>query len=241
MFSSFFGTVTRPFLAANFSVAEWWGGNRQMLASKSSLIAENKRLNETLDRMSLGAYSREALRNENERLKAVLGRASGRSLLLARVLATPGRSPYDTLLLDVGQDDGIGIGMKVFVEGDFAIGEVSKVMNASSVVTLYSSYGNELPVTMGSSSIPASAKGVGGGNFRISLPKNAEVAVGDIVHIPSIAPQYAGVVAAVDHPEGSSLQDIYLRWPFNVHTLSWVYIATAEEVTTPLRGQQAPE
>lgn len=234
--SSFFLTIARPFFVANNSVREWLTDGRAFLSSKESLVAENKRLKEALDSVSLGAYSREELRSENEHLKAILGRASGRTLLLAHVLATPGRSPYDTLILDVGQSKGVASGMKVFVPGDFAIGEVSKETNESATVTLYSSYGSELPVVMSSSSVPTLAKGIGGGNFRITLPKDVPVAPGDLVHIPAIAPEYVGVVEAVDSPEGSSLRDIYLKWPFNVNELTWVYIATAEGV--PVSAQK---
>lgn len=236
MLSSFFGTVARPIFLANSFAREQLTEWRKMLSFKDSLIAENKYLKETLDTVSLEAYSREKLRAENEQLKAALGRASGRPLLLARVLATPGRSPYDTLILDVGWNEGAATGMKVFVDGDFAIGEVSKVMKKSSIVTLYSSYGNEFSVTIGSSSIPALAKGIGGGNFRIALSKDVPIFPGDLVNIPAIAPEYAGVVAAISHQEGSSLQDIYFNWPFNVNELTFAYVAIAPEVATSAKS-----
>mgnify|MGYP001581819175 CR=1 FL=1 len=234
-FSSVFGATARPvFLANSFAKEQLieWG---KMLSFRGSLVAENKRLNEILDVVSLEAYSREALRAENEQLKAAFGRASGRSFLLARVLATPGRSPYDTLILDVGWNEEIAVGMKVFVDGDFVIGEVSKVMKRSAIVTLYSSYGNEFSVTIGTSSIPALAKGMGGGNFRVALSKDVPVFSGDLVHIPAIAPEYAGVVAAISRHEGSSLQDIYFKWPFNVNELTFAYVAVAEEVSTSVQ------
>lgn len=237
--SPFFVTIARPFLVVNSSARGWLTNGREFLSFKSSLIVENKFLKETLDLVSLEAYSREAIRSENEQLKAMFGRASARELLLARVLATPGRSPYDTLIIDVGLREGVASGMKVFIDGDFVIGTVSKVTNDSATVTLYSSYGNELPVTIGTSSISATAKGVGGGNFRISLPKGAPIVVGDLAHIPAIAPEYSGVVAAIDTPAGSSLQDIYFKVPFNVNELTWVYVATAEEVSG-LIGQKNP-
>lgn len=224
--SSVFFKLFRPVLSLEYAATEWLKEGAALIASKESLAAQNEQLKEALDLVSLEAYSREELKMENEQLKAMFGRSSGRSLLLARVLATPGRSPYDTLLLDAGIDEGLAPGMKVFVDGDFVIGEVTKVMRGGALVTLYSSYGNELPVTVGSSSVPAIAKGAGGGNFRISLPKSVSVSPGDLVHIPAIAPTYAAVVSAIDRDEESSLEKVYLKWPFNVNGLTWVYVAT---------------
>ena len=224
--SSSLFTVFRPIAILQNSAQAWWSDMGTLLTSKELLALENKRLKDALDGITLEAYSHQELREENEQLKAMLGRASGRTFVLARVLANPGRSPYDTLLLDAGSDDGVAVGMKVFVDGDFVIGEVERVVVRGALVTLYSSYGKELPVSIGSSSVPALAKGEGGGNFRIGLPKDIPVSHGDLVRVPALAPEYLAIVAAVDHPDGSSLEDVYLTWPFNIYTLTHVYIAT---------------
>ena len=141
------------------------------------------------------------------------------------VLATPGRSSFDTLIIDAGDVDGVFVGMRVFTDGDFVIGEVSIVFHHSAVVTLYSTPGTELSVTVGTSSIPAISYGQGGGNFLVTLPKGVPVHAGDMVDIPALAPEYAGVVDAVERPKGSSLQNIYLKWPANMNDLKWVYLA----------------
>jgi len=229
-FSSFFATLARPFWVAENSALVWAKDVAQHFSLKQSLIRENARLNDALDSVLLEAYSRERLRAENEELKTALGRADERELLLARVLATPGRSPYDTLVIDVGSDHGLREGMKVSIDGDFAVGAVSRVAKKSAVVELFSSYGNELSVTVGTSSLPAIAKGEGGGNFRITLPKGVSIAVDDLVAIPSFAPQYIGAIEAIEHREGGSLQDLYIRVPFNTHELVWVFVDTLEEL-----------
>jgi cell shape-determining protein MreC len=223
--SSSLFTVFRPLALFQDAARGWWGELGTLVTSKQLLAQENERLKMVLDSVTLEAYSRQELRDENEQLKTALGRTSGHTFVLARVLANPGRSPYDTLLLDVGSDDGVALGMKVFVDGDFVIGEVDKVMRRGALITLYSSYGRELPVIVGSSSVPALAKGDGGGNFRIALPRDVLVFPGDLVHVPALAPEYVAIVAAVDQSEGSSLKDVYLKWPFNIHELTRVYIA----------------
>lgn len=221
-------TTLRPLLMAEYTTLGWVAEARQMLATKQSLIQENERLSDALDLVSLEAYSRERLQRENEELRAALGRAGERDLLLARVLATPGRSPYDTLLIDVGTNEGLLAGMKVETDGNFVLGEVSRVEMKSAVVTLYSSYGKELPVNIGTSSIPAVARGEGGGNFRMTLPRGAPVGVGDLVEIPAFFPHYTGVVEAIERKEGGSLQDLHIKLPLNVNELRWVYVVISE-------------
>jgi cell shape-determining protein MreC len=115
--------------------------------------------------------------------------------------------------------------MEVFGDGDFKIGEVTRVFARSAVVSLFSTPDTELSVSIGTSSVPAIARGAGGGNYRVTLPKSAEVNIGDAVEIPALAPTFAGVVDAIDRPEGSSLQTIFIKLPFNLFTIRWVYLA----------------
>lgn len=228
--SSAANIVARPLWGAHYAAGGLWGNIGALLSSKLALNEENERLNHALDLLVLESLSRDALRRENEELRALMGREEQTARTLARVLSGPARSPYDTLVIDIGEDHALVRGMRVFIDGDFAIGEVERVSGRSSVVRLYSSYGNELDVTVGTSSTPAKARGEGGGNFHIALPKGVEVIVGDLVQIPTFAPEYAGVVEAIDRPEGSSLQDIYVKLPFNIHELNWVLVDTVRPI-----------
>lgn len=217
--------VGRPFWSIEGSAEEHIGGVSTLFRSKFALEAENKKLQDSLDLAATEAYSRELLRTENEALKMKLGRSPEFAFTLARVLVSPAVSPYDTLIIDAGVDHGVTPHMEVFGDGDFVIGEVTRVFARSSVVLLYSTPDTELSVIIGSSSLPTIAHGAGGGNFRATLPKGAEVAVGDVVAIPALASEYIGVVDAVDRPSGSSLQTVFIKLPFNLFTQKWVYLA----------------
>jgi cell shape-determining protein MreC len=217
--------VGRPFWNAKEGIIHSVGEVSLLFRSKSSLQEENKKLQDSLDLVAAEAYSRELLRAENEALKTKLGRSPEFALTLARVLVSPEISPYDTLIIDAGSDHGVLLHTEVFGDGDFKIGEVTRVFARSAVVSLYSTPDAELAVNIGSSSLPAIARGAGGGNFRATLPKGAEVVVGDAVLIPALAPEYAGVVGAIERPDGSSLQTVFIQLPFNLFTLKWVYLA----------------
>ncbi len=224
--------VARPILVVKAYVAEMFSGTFYFFATKQSLAEENTRLTAALDLVLLEAHSREILRKENEELKYALLRHEDKNLLVARVIASPGvGAPYDSLVIDVGEGDGLALGTRVFIDGDFVIGEITQIFMRSAVVTLYSSSGNEIAVTVGTSSIPTIAYGVGGGNFRIVLPKGLDIAVGDIVDIPSLSLEYAGVVDAIRKSDGSSLQDIFFRLPSNIHSLRFVYVMAPESMS----------
>lgn len=197
-------------------------------ASKRELAAENARLSAALLLAAAENMSREALREENALLKERLGRPSESTLILARVLAAPSRSPYDTLVIDVGEEHGVTPGMRVFGDGDFAIGEITRSFRHGAIVTLYTSSGVALPVTIGTSSVPATAHGWGGGNLRITVPKGLDIAEGALVEIPALGPEYVGAIAAKESAEGSSMEHLYLALPFNVYQLKWVYVAVPE-------------
>ena len=198
---------------------------RTQVTAKSTLAADNAHLRELLEGVALNAYSRDAIEAENERLKTKLGRSPENTFTLARVLSAPPVSPYDTLIVDAGSDHGVALGMNVFSEGDWKFGQVTHVWARSSLVTLYSAPGIELSVSVGSSSIPAVAHGIGNGTFRVILPRGVDVFENDLVNIPALAPEYVAKVISIEKPAGSSLEALYLQFPFNISELKWVYIA----------------
>lgn len=229
--------VGAPFWKADISVADWFHEESALIRSKKDLLNENDKLKELIDRTALDAYSYGLLRDENDMLKERLGRKPEKDLLLARVLATPGRSPFDTLVIDAGSKEGISLGMRIFTDGDFVIGEVTTVFQHSAVVTLYSAPGGTLAGVLAKDGTPVTLSGEGGGNFLITLPRGSSVALGDLVDIPALAPEYAGVVDAVDRPEGQSLAYVYLKLPMNIYQLKWVYAAgpVSEDVSAKQR------
>ena len=217
--------IGRPFWSLEESIISSYQGMKIALSSKSTLEAENKELRATLNSVALDAYARDTLRIENDELKQMLGRQSEYQFLFARILSAPPISPYDTILVDAGEEQGVTVGMTAFSGGDFKIGEVTRVWGRSALISLYSTPNTELSVTIGTSSIRAIASGMGGGNLRVILPKGVAVFVGDLVSIPALAPTYAGTVDGIVRPEGSSLEAIYVRLPFTLTHGDKVYLA----------------
>ncbi len=216
--------VGKPIWATENGIVSFFENVSTLFTSKTTLQEENDRLQKLIKRMAIESYTYDALKEENVQLKNKLGRAGENDLLLARILVGPPVSPYDTFLVDVGMSHGIVEGMRVFTDGDFVLGEVTRVQNGSAIVALYSSPGTELSATLGKKSIPITLHGRGGGSFGATIPKNEEVAVGDLIEVPALSRGYVGVVKEITQTDSSSLALIHIEFPVNIHELKWLYI-----------------
>src|SRR6185437_11065969 len=103
---------------------------RQQL--QSSQVSE---LQAELASTSAALADRTALYQENQTLKAELGRAAQTHLLLAGVLQHPPQTPYDTLTLDVGARNGVVQGALVYAGGTYVIGTITEVYDTTSRAT----------------------------------------------------------------------------------------------------------
>jgi cell shape-determining protein MreC len=168
------------------------------------------------------------LSKENSELESLLGRG-GRAAnsVLGRVLVRPGaRAPYDTLIIDVGAQHGITKGNAVIVDEKTIIGRVEEVYAHESKVTLFSSPGVLTPISVGELNTPSEAKGRGAGNYEILFPRDADIAVDDII-LHATNPAYAlGVVAAIKENETDQFKTVLFASPITLQSLSYVHVIT---------------
>jgi cell shape-determining protein MreC len=113
----------------------FWGEFRL----KRSLVHENEVLQKEVARMQGQMLDRNLLEERVVELEGKLGRAGSDDRVTARVLAGPGRSPYDTLVIDAGSEQGILVGDHVVYTGAGVIGTVAEVYPTSAKVRLFSS------------------------------------------------------------------------------------------------------
>lgn len=167
----------------------------------------------------------QSLKNENEQLQEMLGRTTEHDdRLLSVVLSRPPRVPYDSLIIDIGEDHDLHPGDLVYAEMDYIIGHVEVVNSKSSVVKLFSAPGEKIDVLVGSSTIPVVAEGRGAGNFYIKVPKNIPIADGDQILVSSIHPVVLGTAEHVDTSEGEAFSHIYFKLPVKLNALHYVQI-----------------
>ncbi len=163
---------------------------------------------------------RDALYKETLDLKERLGRSDvPGTRILAGVLLSPPWSPYDTLVVDAGEAQGIKLGDLVYAGGQTLIGHVTEVYATTARVELFSAPGATYQATL-RGEIPMALEGQGGGSLRAEIPAATSVAVGDTVELPGIWGGLVGHVSATDARAGESFIVIYMQLPVNPSSLS---------------------
>ena len=125
---SWFGvTITRPLWSVRNTVANKTFLFKEHFRFKSSLIKENELLKSELAEKESFLADYASVLAENIKIKSLLGRTNTESTILGTILVKPNRSVYDTLILDIGSDDGVRVDTKVYVDGIIYVGDITSV------------------------------------------------------------------------------------------------------------------
>jgi len=205
-----------------------FSGTQGFLRLKKQLAAENAALKKENKRLVLRDAQLRLLSAEYARLSELLGRRSDASFVTGRVLVRPPVSLYDTLVIDVGEGDGVE-------EGDFVLGEelvigtVVRTQNNTSLVQLFSASGVRIQVQVGSEHIPVEAVGKGSGNFSARLPRDATINRGDFVTIPELGARLFSTVEEIRTEATDPFQTLLFRIPLSISTLDFVEVTHSVE------------
>ena len=143
--------------------------------------------------------------------------------VLASVLSKPNQSPYDTLIVDIGEGKTVEVG-NIVIFGETMLGIVDAVYGRVVKIRLFSSPGVELDVVIGEDHIPATIVGRGGGAFRTTLPRGITIEEKDIALFPLFHAWIIGMVEKVESKQSRSFQTILLSSPVNIFELRWLTI-----------------
>lgn len=195
--------------------------------TRRTLVSENRTLITENEKLKVQAIVHQTEQIKWQALESAWGRG-GVYLqgIPALVISQPNRSPYDTLIVDVGSKNSsrpISTGMMVASDG-VLLGRVTAVGSDTSQVRLFSAPGEQLNVLVGQRRVPAQAIGRGGGSFAISLPRAVGVIVGDTIVVPTTTPSLVGVVGVIDNNPNNPFQTILFRSPLNIFELPAVII-----------------
>lgn len=201
-------------------------------AFKNSLLKENQKLRDDLMLNNAKVLNYDVLLQENLDLKEILERKNlKKNFILASVLSVPGQSPYDTLLLDAGEEEGIILGKYVFAYGDIPVGYITEVYSNTSKVVLFSNKGERTHVL-----IPGKVTGEesgmtffevvgrGGGNFEMILPRDLKLQKGDKAIMPGINPYVIAVTDTVISDPRDPFTKALLVSPLNIQELNFVQV-----------------
>ena len=192
---------------------------------KNNLITENETLKNKLlaqDSM-LVAYS--SVLDENIKLKEIFSRTNTENkILLGSILEKPNRSLYDTLILDIGSDDGIQEGDLVFALGDIPVGRIASVYGKTSKVVLFSNSGEKTEVVVGDKNAYMEIIGRGGGNFEMILPRDYVLQPGLNVTLPGISNYVVAKIETIISDPRDAFAKALLVSPVNIQELKFVEV-----------------
>lgn len=187
--------------------------------------SEVTRLREELAQANAALADRTLLYRENLDLKARLGRTPAQERVVAAVLQSPPWTPYDTLLVDAGEAQGVEVGNYVSAGASAFIGIVTEVYTSTARVELLSAPGASYHAFL-NGTLPVVVEGQGGGSMQFVVPAGTPVKRGDTVSLPGMFGGVTALVSAVDEPEGASFVSVYTRLPVNLADVRFIELVT---------------
>ncbi len=200
------------------------GPTQDVLLSKRQLISKVTALQTTINSYDAQLSTLSQLQNENNALKAELGRTPAPSGILADVITLPNRSFYDTMLIDAGSAQGIKDNMEVYAFGSVALGDVTSVGTDTATVTLYSQPGRQTSGTAVGSDVAVTLIGRGSGEYEVQLPRDVPLDVGSAVAVQSVYPATIATIERVITDPRDPFQELLAKAPVNLQALKWVIV-----------------
>lgn len=183
---------------------------------KSSIIKENEILKNKIAELENKLFDYYIIKDENVTLRGEIGNLDNR-FTLAKVLLMPPQLPYDSLLIDKGQDSGVFVGAKVFVSERSAVGYVEEVSRRSSKVRMFTSAGIKTSAILEKDGTQVELEGRGGGNFFLEAPLGFDIDEGDSFLLPGSEKVIIAITGAVREQNSSSFKSVLLRMPIKIN------------------------
>ena len=226
-FSGVSSFMFRPVLNSSNMVGQKASAVSAFFRSKDSFVTENETLQRDLDAMSARLANYNSILDENIKLREILGRKKeGSNMILGAILSKPNRSPYDTLLIDVGEKHGVKVGDLVLASGAIPVGRIAEVFSKSSKVVLFSTWGESNQVVISGKDVFIDAVGRGGGNFEMILSRELTLEKGTEILLPGSDPRVLGVVESAISDPRDAFNKVLVLSPVNIQELKFVQVET---------------
>lgn len=192
---------------------------------KKIIWAQNIALKNEIETYKAQLLELQILKDENNKLRNELSYIKNPAeVILARVLAKPSQSLYNSLVIDQGSRNGIVVGQLVVTQGAIGLGKIASVSSNTATVELFSGPQFDSNLVMKNQSITVPAKGKGGGNFEIHIPREIVVTDGDILGLPEDPSIAVGVVKSISFDPRDPFQTVLARTPVNIQELNFVEV-----------------
>lgn len=223
VFFSIFSPIAKPFWSIRELTTSTFSLQFNFLKAKKILIEENDNLKQQLLEANIRAIRYDLVYSENQVLRGIFGTTS-ENRILGKIIARPFESPYDIIILDTGNNE-TKVGDKVLGPDSTALGEIIETSLNIAKVSLYSNPDKESHVEILRTGATLNLVGRGGGNFSVIVPKDFDIALGDIVTIPAFRSNIVARVGSIEETDADSFKKVLLSSPVNIFELSWVLIS----------------
>ena len=206
-----------------FHVAGWPAEALQALElharERDDLIAENQQLLQQLLKVSGSVQTQAALRQENQRLRDLLGASRGRlyHFQFAEMKQVELDPFSHKVWIDRGEDEGVVIGQAV-IDGKGVVGQVEDVQRHFSSVRLISDPDHALPVQVNRTGLRTVAFGTGETSHLLmpNVPLQADVSPGDVIVTSGLGDRFppgfpVGEVERVERDSGETFATVYVK------------------------------
>lgn len=166
----------------------------------------------------------EILGKENENLKLFLGQPNKKTYVVGSVILRPPQSPYDILVIDAGDENGIKVGREAITHSSVLIGHVAETMPKMSKIKLVSFPKEETNLILEKIKLAAIGVGLGGGNIEIKIPNSVKVEIGDNIITDGMFPRILGKVEKIETSPIVPFQKVLFRVPINLNETRYVGI-----------------
>lgn len=179
--------------------------------------------------------TQQRLYEENMWLRQLLG-VDTNERIAAAVIARPTDLPYDLLQIDRGEEEGVKAGAPVYVGVDNVIGVVSHTAPHYAFVELFTTPGFSATAFISGADVMTTLEGYGAGVARVRVPQGIHLAVGNLVHIPSIDPGVFGRISYLENRPSQPEQYGYVTLSKPISGIHYVAVGTEpiEQVDPPV-------
>lgn len=220
-----FNYVGRPIWEIKRSIVSNIYDSNYLVRTKESISKENHNLIEEILNVRLTMIDYQILKNENEQLKELLGRVPEKNdFVLGNILTKPNYSPYDSIIIDIGNNSGIKEENFVYANGNIPIGNIVKVYEKTSLVSLFTNPGQKTEGFIEGVNASVLLVGRGGGNFEMIIPIELSVLKGTIIYLPGYISTVLAIVDEVISTPTDPFKKVILSSPINVQNLKWVEV-----------------
>jgi len=220
-----FNLIGKPFWQVEKIVNNKVNDYNYVFKKRSTISAENHNLIEENLNLKLNMIDYQILKNEVYLLKEILGRSldSG-NFILSNILTKPNHSPYDTIIIDIGENFGIKEQNMVYANGNIPIGNISKVYEKTSLVSLFTNPGQKTEGFLDITNASVELIGRGGGNFEMLIPVDLLAEKGTMIYLPNNTSLIVALVDEIISSPTDPVKKVLLSSPVNVQNLKWVQV-----------------